>query len=91
MTIKESVINTFKRVGIDWEKWDNTQKTAMAYNRFSGEGVSTTPLISHLVSWVYQTSNDYENGKQEVKVSDFDRIRYFILNQQPDVYSTCID
>lgn len=89
--IKQSVINTFNRVGIDYKSlMDKTEKVEVR-NRFSGEAVTTLPLIAYLVGWVYDTSNAYETGESKVNVSDFDRIRYFILEKDPDVYSTCID
>jgi len=90
-TIKQSVINTFNRVGIDYKKLDNTQKSVMAFNRFTMIGVPTTPLLAHLVSWIYSTSNDYEYGIQNVNLSDFDRIKYFIADQDSEVYMNCID
>lgn len=91
MDIKQSVINTFNRVGIDYKSlMDKTEKVEVR-NRFSGEAVTTLPLIAYLVGWVYDTSNAYETGESKVNVSDFDRIRYFILEKDPDVYSTCID
>jgi hypothetical protein len=89
--IKNSVINTFNRVGIDYESIDNTTKNCIAVNRFSGEQVETTELIAYLIDWVYTTSNKYEDGDQSIKISDFDRIRYFILEQDQEAYSTCID
>lgn len=89
--IKQSVINTFKRVGIDYEQMDNTSKNYQVRNRFSGETCLTTELLAYLVDWVYETSNHYERGDKEVRISDFDRIRYFILEQDSKVYSTCID
>jgi hypothetical protein len=92
--IKKPIINTFKRVGIDYESMDNTTKNYRAVNRFSGERVETTELIAYLVNWVYTTSDKYENGDNSISsisISDFDRIRYFILEQDDDVYSSCID
>ena len=89
--IKQSVINTFKRVGIDYKALEaQTQKVEVS-NRFSGESCETTPLIAHLIAWVYEISNQYEAGEQTVKVSDFDRIRYFIAEVDGNAYSTCID
>ena len=90
MKIKQSVINTFNRVGIDYSNADTTEKVTVS-NRFSGESCETSPFIAKLVDWVYSTSNNYEAGDFKVKVSDFDRIRYFILEQDSNVYSTCID
>jgi hypothetical protein len=89
--IKQSVINTFNRVGIDYQSLDNHKTTFRATNRFSGDSCGTTELIAHLIQWVYNTSNDYERGYQAVNVSDFDRVRYFILEQDSNAYTTCID
>lgn len=91
MPIKQSVINTFKRCGIPYETLDNTEKTFTSTNRFSGETCQTTELIHYLINWVYMTSNDYERGSSVVRVSDFDRVRYFILDQDNEAYNTCID
>ena len=94
MKIKQSVINTFKRVGIDPDMaqamLDSTAKMTVN-NRFSGESCEVNPLIFKLINWVYATSNDYEMGIQKVNVSDFDRVRYFILDIDSNAYSTCID
>lgn len=91
MKIKQSVINTFNRVGIPYEKLLEDKGTYISMNRFSGERCETNALVAHLISWVYSTSNQYEVGNYEVKVSDFDRIRYFILEVDRNAYSTCID
>lgn len=91
MKIKQPVINTFNRVGIPYEHLLARAGTVKVYNRFTGESVDTTPLLAYLVRWVYSTSNQYERGIQNVTISDFDRIRYFILEQDKQVYSTCID
>lgn len=89
--IKQSVLNSFKRVGINSENFDNTNKTVTVSNRFGGGSVQTTELLARLVDWVYSTSNDYEYGNHSVKISDFDRIRYFILAEDSSVYMTCLD
>ena len=89
--IKQSVINTFKRVNIQPWLYYNTVKNVPVTNRFSGETVETTALLKALVQWVYATSNEYENGNYTVRLDDFDRIRYFILDQDSNVYMTCID
>lgn len=91
MKIKQSVINTFNRVGIDYEALQQDITPVKAYNRFSGVPVETTPFIAYLIEWVYNTSNDYEAGKREVRLDDFDRIRYFILEADQEAYMTCID
>lgn len=94
MKIKQSVINTFDRAGIDYQKIiDSTPEgtKVTVSNRFSGEACEVTPLISYLISWVYKISNQYEEGKYDINVSDFDRVRYFILAEDQNAYYTCID
>lgn len=93
MTIKQSVINTFDRVGIypDVQSLINKTDKVTAYNRFGFGECQTTPLIKYLIEWVYQISNAYENGKHDVNVSDFDRVRYFVLEQDSNAYNTCLD
>jgi len=91
LSTKQSVLNTFNRVGIDHTAYDNETRNTEVCNRFSGECIKTTQLIAFLVEWVYDVSNEYERGDTHIKVSDFNRIRYFILDQHSDVYSTCID
>lgn len=91
MSIKKSVINTFNRVEIPYKDFDNTKKTYTSENRFSGETCETTELINYLIGWVYKTSSEYERGIQEVRISDFDRLRYFILDQDSNAFSICID
>jgi len=89
--IKKSVLNSFKRVGILADAYDNTEKTVMAENRFSGVSCQTTELIAACIKWVYHTSNRYEMGDYSVKIADFDRIRYFVLEQDSEAYMTCLD
>ena len=60
-------------------------------NRFGFGSCNTTPLIAYLIHWVYDTSIDYEVGINKVRVSDFDRVRYFILAEDVTAYMTCID
>ncbi len=91
MTIKQSVINTFERVGINYKSLVDMEGTMEVHNRFGGGSCETSPLVAHLINWVYSTSNDYEEGKRDVTVADFDRIRYFILEVDQNAYSTCID
>jgi len=91
MKIKQSVINTFDRVEIPYKDFDNIKKDRVSRNRFSGETCETTELINYLISWVYETSNAYEQGDQKIRISDFDRIRYFILEQDSNAFNTCID
>lgn len=95
MKIKQSVLNTLNRVGIsipkDWEK----QEKVEVFNRFGGGSCETYPFIKELINWVYETSNAYEMGlgmnKEGVRLDDFDRIRYFILEVDQQAYMTCID
>lgn len=90
--IKQSVLNTFKRVGIDHVKYDNTEKKVEVWNRFGGGKCTTTELIAYLIAWVYETNNKYDQGGgREIRLDDFDRIRYFILDQDQEAYATCID
>lgn len=91
MVIKQSVINTFERVGIDYKPLVNRTDKVIVKNRFSGEECETTPLVARLIEWVYTVSNDYERGDRTINVSDFDRIRYFILDVDSNAYSTCVD
>jgi hypothetical protein len=91
MIIKQPILNTFKRVGIIVpDKWDSQVKVTV-YNRFGGNSCSVYPFISYLIDWVYSNSNNYEIGIQNVRIDDFDRIRYFILEADNDAYYTCID
>jgi len=91
MEIKQSVINSFERVGIPYEILLADKTNHTANNRFTGEIVNTSALIRFLILWVYQTNNNYEKGIYDVKVSDFDRIRYFVLAQDPTAYNICLD
>ena len=92
MKIKQSVVNTFDRVGIDYKPlMDKTEKVSVQ-NRFSGGSCETTPLVAYLINWVYSVSNLYEIGQgEDISLSDFDRVRYFILEVDANAYSTCID
>ncbi len=91
MTIETPVINTFNRVGIDYKPLleDNNQVTV--YNRFSGESCVTSKLVAELISWVYKTNDAMDSMSSKVRISDFDRVRYFIAKIDPEAYSTCID
>lgn len=91
MIIPQPVINSMKRVGIDYELFENDTEKVSVSNRFSGETVETLPLIANLIEWVYRTSNDYERGIHKVNLSDFDRIKYFILKIDSKAYMACID
>ena len=91
MNIKQSVINTFNRMGIDYKALLKENGYAIVYNRFGAGSCETTPLIGALITWVYDTSKDYERGIFNVRIDDFDRVRYFILEQDKNAYYTCID
>jgi hypothetical protein len=90
-TIKPSVINTFKRVGIPYEELIDRTDKVTAYNRFGFGDCETTPLIAYLIQWVYSTNNAYERNDHKIKVADFDRIRYFVADQDSNAYMTCLD
>lgn len=89
MTIKQPVLNTFDRVGIDYQEYLKDTTPVKVYNRFGGGACETSPLIAHLIGWVYATSNAYELGATKPNLSDFDRVRYFILDQDKNAYYTC--
>jgi hypothetical protein len=91
MKIKQSVINTFNRVGIEYQKFVDDTDTIVRANRFTGETVNVSPLIAVCIDWVYRTSNMYEMGNNDISVSDFDRVRYFILDNDSKAYNVCID
>ena len=91
MTIKKSVINTFDRVGIPYKRLMDKPGDIEVHNRFGFGKCVTNYLIAYLIKWVYHTSNQYEQGVFDVNVSDFDRVRYFILEKDQHAYWTCID
>jgi hypothetical protein len=88
--IKQSVINTLDRVGID-KTLDNTVKSETIANRFTGEPANVTPLVFECIDWVYRTSNAFESGRSSIKLADFDRVRYFVAEVDPTAYNTCLD
>lgn len=89
--IKQSVINSFKRVGINHEPLVARTDTVEVDNRFGGGSAVTSPLVAACIAWVYKTSNAYEYGDYSVKIADFDRIRYFVLAEDSNAYMTCLD
>jgi len=91
--MKKSVENTMKRVGI-WDSYQLLSKDSekiKVMNRFGFGSCETTKAIAMLINWVYDISNQYEMGIRSVNISDFDRIRYYILDQDDNAYMTCID
>jgi len=91
MTIKQSVLNTFDRVGIDYKFYEADKEKHIASNRFGGGECKVSRLVFECIQWVYNTSNAYERGDYSVKVGDFDRIRYFVAEVDPEAYRTCLD
>jgi hypothetical protein len=89
--IKQSVINTFERIGIPYKTLDNTEKTKICPNWINGETATVTPLIAWCVSWVYGTQLRFEEGKSDIRLDDFDRVRYFVLDQDKNAYMTLLD
>lgn len=89
--IKQSAINTFNRVGIDYKALQEHKSKVEVANRFTGERVKTNALIAVCILWVYLTSDSLEAGMSTVTISDFDRVRYFILDQDRNAYNVCID
>lgn len=91
MEIKQSVKNTMDRVGIDYASLEKLTDKVEAYNRFSGEACVTTPLVAECIAKIYAINDAYEFGNNSVKVADFDRLRYFVLEADSNAYSTCVD
>lgn len=91
MEIKQSVKNTFARVGIDYETLLKEEQKVEVANRFGGGSCETSVLVAKCIERVYELSNQYESGTMEVTIADFDRLRYFILEADKEAYSTCID
>jgi hypothetical protein len=89
-TIKQSVLNTFARVGIN-PALDNKIKNVSVFNWITDEKAITTELLAYCISWVYITSANYERGIYDVRTDDFDRVRYFILEQDKNLYMSHID
>ena len=82
------------RIGIDYgflERENNRIGKVQICNRFGGGCVQTTPLVAECIDKIYNISNDYEIGNTNIKVDDFDRLRYFVLEADAKAYSTCID
>jgi hypothetical protein len=91
MTIRQPVINTMKRVGISYQSLADRTDKVTVYNRFGFGSCETTPLMAHLIAWVYFVSDCYEQGNSKVTLDDFDRIKYFVAEQDSNAYMTCLD
>lgn len=93
MKLTQPIINTLERAGIDYKlnaKNEPTDRVEVS-NRFTGETATVHPLIAKIINWVYETNNAYERGDNTVKLSDFDRLRYFVLANDPTAYYLCLD
>jgi len=96
LQVKQSVINSLQRVGLDLDSLkrlaERTDKVT-AYNRFGGGSCETTPLVSALIQWVYKTGDElgFSMGQHSVKIQDFDRIKYWVLDLDNKAYMTCLD
>ncbi len=91
MNIKQSVINTFNRVGIAHEILLSRTDRITMNNQFGFGSCETSALIAACIAWVYKTSRDFEYGIHKVNISDFDRVRYFVLAEDRTAYMTCLD
>lgn len=88
VNIKQSVINTFNRVGISYEVLQKRTDKIEMHNCFGHGSAMVTPLIAACIAWVY---NSQDRVGYSVKVSDFDRVRYFVLAEDSNAYMTCLD
>lgn len=92
MKVRQPVINTFERVGLNqWKDLAERSDIVTVRNWITGVPVETHPLIALAIRWVYETQLDYEQGAMKCRISDFDRIRYWILEADKEAYMTCID
>jgi hypothetical protein len=89
--LTQPVKNTMDRIGIDYASLEKNPLPVPVTNRFTGETCVTSVLVAECVRKIYAISNAYENGDQTVNVSDFDRLRYFVLAADQTVYNTCVD
>jgi hypothetical protein len=90
MDIPQPVLNTLKRIQIDHELYAKDDKVTV-HNRFGGDSCETSSFIARLIEWVYETSNEAEMGIYPMRISDFDRIRMYILKVDSKAYMTCLD
>jgi len=91
MDIRQPVKNTMDRVGIDYASLEKLTDKVEVNNRFGGGSCETSKLVAECIGKIYAISNAYESGDNSVNVSDFDRLRYFVLAADKDAYNTCID
>lgn len=93
MKLTTPIINSLTRAGIDYNlnaKNDQADKVEVS-NRFTGETTTVHPLIAEVVKWIYKTNDAFDHGDQSVKISDFDRLRYFVLANDPTAYYLLLD
>ena len=92
MTIKQPVKNTMARIGLNWEEFEGTEQDKVKVeNRFGAGSCETSPLVRRCIETIYSISNAYEFGDVSVKIDDFDRLRYFVLEVDSNAYMTCVD
>ena len=89
--IRQPIINTFNRVGIDYKSLQDLTEKVEVSNWITRETVETTPLIKECVEWVYRTQLKYEQGDMGCRLDDFDRVRYWVLAEDRNVYMSCLD
>lgn len=90
--IKQSVINTFERVGLNYKLLlGDARKSVTVTNRFGYGSCETTPLIEGVIQKVYDISNAYEYGDYSVRMDDFDRLKHFVVEKDSNAYMTCLD
>ena len=89
--LKKSLINTFKRVGIDYASYSDTPDETIAINRFTGEECPTSFIVKHCIEWVYTTNNRIDAGDTSISIADFDKVRYFVLERDKNAYAICLD
>jgi len=91
MEIRQAVKNTLDRVGIDYASLEKETEKVEVSNRFGGGSCETTPLVATCIAKIYAISDAYEFGDHSVSIADFDRLRYFVLEVDPNAYSVCVD
>ena len=90
--IRKPVRNSFDRVGFDYKEFLNhTNNVTSVQNWISGETCETHILLAACIRWVYDTALAFERGDYRVKISDFDRIKLFVLEEDSNAYMTCLD
>lgn len=91
MNIRQPVKNTMARIGLDYQSLEGLTDKVTVNNRFGTGSCETTPLVKECIDTIYNISDAYEVGNTSVKIDDFDRLRYFVLEADSNAYTTCID